>query len=82
MQNILRKKYFNMVSEGQVNIRVFLECGLNWLRLIMLCENITRFWPCGPDCICDIIKKTKLTLICKTPLLLTNLVHLLALLRL
>ena len=30
---------------------MFLEFCRNWLRLITLCENITLFWSCGPDCI-------------------------------
>ena len=31
-------------------LAVILEFYSNWLRLITLCENITLFWPCGPDC--------------------------------
>ena len=31
-------------------LAVFLEFCSNWLRLITLCENITLFWTCGPDC--------------------------------
>ena len=28
-----------------------MEFCSNWLRLITLCENVTLFWSCGPDCI-------------------------------
>ena len=27
-----------------------MEFYSNWLRLITLCENVTLFWSCGPDC--------------------------------
>ena len=27
-----------------------MEFCSNWLRLIKLCENVTLFWSCGPDC--------------------------------
>ena len=27
-----------------------MEFCSNWLRLITLCENVTLFWSCGPDC--------------------------------
>ena len=30
-----------------------MEFCSNWLRLITLCENVTLFWSCGPDCLLD-----------------------------
>ena len=47
MHNILREKYFDMVSESEENISMFLDFFSNWLRLITLCENITLFWSCS-----------------------------------
>ena len=52
MHNIPREKYFDIVSEVKKILAVFLEFCSNWLRLITLCENITLFWSCGPDCRC------------------------------
>ena len=50
MHNILREKYFDIVSEGLENISSVLEFCSNWLRLITLCENITLFRSSGPNC--------------------------------
>ena len=30
-----------------------MEFCSNWLRLITLCKNVTLFWCCGTDWICD-----------------------------
>ena len=51
MHNILKKKYFDMIAQGQENISSILVCCRNWLRLITLCEYITLLWSYGPDCL-------------------------------
>ena len=37
----------------------FFEFCSNWLRLIMLCENITLFWSCRPGCLIKFIYCSK-----------------------
>ena len=39
MHNILRNKYFDIVSQGDENISSGLECCSGLLRLITLCKN-------------------------------------------
>ena len=61
MHNILREKYFDMVSEGYENISSVLEFCSNWLRLITQCENITLFWSFGAGCIMPCLRQVRQT---------------------
>ena len=50
VHNILRENILTLFLKVKNILAVVLEFCSNWLGLITLCENITFFWPCGPDC--------------------------------